>query len=183
MRRAQPRGRGVVRLPRVRLRRRASRAGEDLVETVEERVVEAKLDGGEGVVELFGPWPSCQGRVAARLIGAATRRARRLAAAERAAWSHREAGARPPVPETAPAHPDLVLARAVRDGVVSPCDAELVVASRLERVRLSALARRWGVRHDTLRKRRLRAERRLVAWLADQEAVSRFRPPSAVGRS
>jgi hypothetical protein len=62
-------------------------------------------------------------------------------------------------------HPDFVLARAVRAEVISTGDAELIGRSRLEGDRLLDLAVELGIAYPTARRRRARAEHRLVAWL------------------
>lgn len=64
-------------------------------------------------------------------------------------------------------HPDLVLARAVADGVLTPTEAELIGATRLEEVAVAD----WAARHQAgewaVYKTRKRAEQRLVAYLRD----------------
>ncbi|WP_414943856.1 hypothetical protein [Amycolatopsis sp. cmx-11-32] len=65
-------------------------------------------------------------------------------------------------------HPDLVLARAVSEGVLTPTEADLISATRLGEVSLTA----WGAEHRSefwaTYKVRQRAEHRLVSWLADR---------------
>ncbi|WP_231950388.1 hypothetical protein [Allokutzneria albata] len=68
-------------------------------------------------------------------------------------------------------HPDLVLARAVAEGVLTGEQAELIGATRLEpeyTLRQAAAAR--GVSYKAVHQVRRRAERKLVAWLAEQAA-------------
>ncbi len=65
----------------------------------------------------------------------------------------------------APAGVDALLDAAVRAGAVSRDEAELVLATRVDDVPLSALARSQGVSFDTLKHRRGRAERRLQFFL------------------
>ncbi|MGC7093987.1 hypothetical protein ACPZ19_04925 [Amycolatopsis lurida] len=64
-------------------------------------------------------------------------------------------------------HPDLVLARAVGEGVLTPTEADLISATRLGEVSLTD----WGAAHQSeywaTYKARRRAEHRLVSWLAD----------------
>jgi len=64
-------------------------------------------------------------------------------------------------------HPALelvdVLADAVRDGLVTPDDAELIAASRIAGTSLSEIARRRGAKLRTLQWRRKRAEAALTA--------------------
>ena len=64
-------------------------------------------------------------------------------------------------------HPDLVLARAVADGVLTPTEAALIGATRLEEVPVAD----WAAQHQTgewaVYKARKRAELRLAAYLRD----------------
>jgi len=62
-------------------------------------------------------------------------------------------------------HPDLVLARAVADRVITSEQAELISATRVGDESVAAFARRHGRSYEALRKSRQRAERALVAWL------------------
>jgi DNA-directed RNA polymerase specialized sigma24 family protein len=64
-------------------------------------------------------------------------------------------------------HPDFVLTKAVRLGVISGEDADLIGVTRLENVSVVDYARRTGMNLETAWKRRRRAERRLVAALAE----------------
>src|SRR6266508_3647666 len=97
----------------------------------------------------------------------ATLAAERLLERERV-WHARTTGVpRSSAPPPRPAgHPDFVLARAVRERVLSAEDAELVGETRIGRVRLCDLARAWDQPYKTLAKRRDRAERALVRWLS-----------------
>ena len=82
---------------------------------------------------------------------------------------HHLADLGPTVPPVAPlpgGHPDLVLARAVTDGVVSADEAALIAATRLDGVDLTAAARLRGARLEATKKARRRAEQRLRAYLA-----------------
>jgi hypothetical protein len=69
-------------------------------------------------------------------------------------------------------HPDLVLARAVRAGVICAADAELIGATRIGDIDLDDLARDLGLTYEALKKRRLRAESLLTAWLTGDEYLS-----------
>jgi hypothetical protein len=69
------------------------------------------------------------------------------------------AGAAPQLPY---GHPDLIVARAVATDILDPYDAELIMATRLDRTPLEAIAAREGIDAAVLRMRRLRAERVLV---------------------
>lgn len=70
--------------------------------------------------------------------------------------------AAPPAP---PGHPDFVLARAVADGVITGYEAELIAVTRLESVPLVEAGADRGMSYQAAKRARLRAERRLVAYL------------------
>jgi hypothetical protein len=72
-------------------------------------------------------------------------------------------GSVPPPPPAG--HPDLVLARAVTDGVLSRLEADLIGATRLEEIRLTAWAQQHRMGHQFASRLRARAETRLLAWL------------------
>ncbi len=122
-------------------------------------------------------------RPAARLTWAARRAADGLLRTERA--EH----ARPaPLPSSLepPAqhgHPDLVLARAVRAGVVCAADADLVGATRLGEHDLHTAADLAGVSYRAIRERRRRAETALVGWLTGGGAGFVAEPPAEAGSS
>jgi len=74
------------------------------------------------------------------------------------------AGAAPRLPY---GHPDLIVARAVAAGIIDPADADLIVATRLDRTPLEAVAAHDGIDTAVLRMRRVRAERALVDAVRD----------------
>jgi hypothetical protein len=117
-------------------------------------------------------WRLGQDRVATRLVWAAARGAHQLLRRETAVGD-REAsvGLQLEPPPRPPAHSDLLLAQAVRAGVLSRVDAELIAATRVEEVPLRQLAGRWGTGYEALRKRRYRAETVLARWLASEADV------------
>lgn len=117
-------------------------------------------------------WRLGEDRVATRLVWAAARGAHRLLRRE-TALQDREAsvGLRLEPPARQPAHGDLLLAQAVRVGVLSRVDAELIAVTRVEEVPLRQLAGRWGSGYEALRKRRQRAEAALARWLAAERDV------------
>jgi hypothetical protein len=109
--------------------------------------------------------PAEQDRVAGRLLRwalfAGLRVVERNAVQGRrevAVWTSAE----PPRPAS---HPDLVLADAVAEGVLTTSEAELVGETRVGGVPLGELAGRWGISYQAVKKRRQRAEARLVPWL------------------
>jgi hypothetical protein len=68
-------------------------------------------------------------------------------------------------PRPAARHPDLVLARAVADGVITHDEAALIGSTRLEHVRLADAATARGQSYHAANAARHRAERRLLAYL------------------
>ena len=80
------------------------------------------------------------------------------------------------VGRAAAGHPDLVLARAVADGVLAPREADLIAATRLDGHPLTRLAEECGGGYEALKKARARAERRLAAHLTP------YRPPAPHSR-
>ncbi|MFE3444988.1 hypothetical protein ACFXNW_18305 [Nocardia sp. NPDC059180] len=70
---------------------------------------------------------------------------------------------------TAPAgHPELALADAVAEGVITVKAAELIAATRLERRSLTVVAAERGGSYKALQQVRRRAERKLATWLAER---------------
>jgi hypothetical protein len=125
-----------------------------------------------GLVQAVRGWRLGEDRVATRLVWAAARGAHRLLRRE-AAVGDREAsvGLQLEPPARPPVHGDLLLAQAVRAGVLSRVDAELIAATRVEEVPLRQLAGRWEMGYEALRKRRYRAEAALARWLAAERDV------------
>jgi DNA-directed RNA polymerase specialized sigma24 family protein len=110
------------------------------------------------------------GRLASRLLGIPWNRAKVARRAEMANIARHvttTASAAPPRPW---GHPDLVLDRAVAAGVITAAEAELIGATRLGGLDLASAAADIGVPYETLRRRRFRAERRLVAWMANESS-------------
>jgi hypothetical protein len=73
-------------------------------------------------------------------------------------------------------HPDLILGRAVRAGIISAGRAELISATRLGRICVEDLAARDGLDASVLRMRRRRAELAVVRALADGTLEPPYRP-------
>jgi len=65
-------------------------------------------------------------------------------------------------PELPWGHPDFVLAAAVRMGILTRAQAELIGRNRLEGVRLSQIAAETGISHSALCNRRKRAEKAIA---------------------
>jgi hypothetical protein len=76
-------------------------------------------------------------------------------------------------------HPDLVLARAVAEGVLTRIEADLIGATRLEEMPLADWARARGVGLKTTYSTRERAERRLVAYLRETSSDTGAEDPVA----
>jgi len=108
-------------------------------------------------------------RLAARLCWLARAGAQRVCRselAERARPGTDPVSAAPPRPW---GHPDLVLARAVRTGVICAEDAELIGTTRLSDTPLAEAAERLGLAYWACHKRRRRAESSLVAWVTSDD--------------
>jgi hypothetical protein len=73
-------------------------------------------------------------------------------------------------------HPDLVLVRSVAAGVLTAEEADLIGATRLEGISLRDYAASGGVGYVALRQRRLRAERRLIAYLVGPDGPDAYHP-------
>jgi len=101
--------------------------------------------------------------LASRLCWAAWRAGQALACAD-AAWAsrHRELDDSFDGPVMPWGHPDFVLAAAVRGGVLTAAEADLIGRSRLEGVPLAQIATELGVGHSTLCMRRTRAEKKIA---------------------
>lgn len=111
-------------------------------------------------------------RIMLRLRWAAYRSGYNALAEELASPTPIAEGFRSTPPQAPWGHPDLVLVRAVADGVLTQTEAALIGATRLEDVSV----RDWAVRHEVsewaVYKARKRAELRLVAYLRDGAAES-----------
>lgn len=89
-----------------------------------------------------------------------------------------------PLVRSVEGHPDLVLARAVADGTLTPHEAELIGATRLDGQSLTRLAADRGRAYEALKKTRARAERRLARDLTASDtppSASRVRSQPVVG--
>ncbi|TDD92946.1 hypothetical protein E1293_00285 [Actinomadura darangshiensis] len=81
--------------------------------------------------------------------------------------------------ETTPAaspdgHVDLLLDSAVRQGVITADEAEIIIMTRLEGMAPGTLAERLGTNYQAFMKRRRRDEMRLVAALRDGDLRDDF---------
>lgn len=112
------------------------------------------------------------GSLAPRLVWAAQRAGAKLRAAE---WDYaartvpRWESFEPRQPDHG--HPDLVLAEAVRDGVLTEAEASLIAATRLEGMHVHEAAEELGDSYFRVFRARERAESALISWLGAE------RPP------
>ena len=101
--------------------------------------------------------------LASRLCWAAWRAGKALAFADAGyAARRRSLGAWHDGPELPWGHPDFVLAAAVRKGVLTRSQAQLIGRNRLEGVPLSQIAAELGISHSALCNRRKRAEKAIT---------------------
>jgi DNA-directed RNA polymerase specialized sigma24 family protein len=77
------------------------------------------------------------------------------------------------VAPTEPLPPEAVLLEAITAGALGRSEAELILLSRVDGIRLRLLARTLDVSYHALRQRRQRAEKRLRAYLATNRDVSK----------
>lgn len=114
-------------------------------------------------------------RLSARLLWAAFREGHAIRTQDVTAAYHRSSrpigsGALRPA-----AHPDFILSRAVDADVITKAEAELIGSTRLDGVSVAKAARKHGMSAPSLRRRRQRAEARLVAFIRTGDRdVSRF---------
>jgi hypothetical protein len=77
-------------------------------------------------------------------------------------------GFRSATPQMPWGHPDFVLARAVAEGAITADEAELIGATRLEGLPLATAGEDRDLNYEAVKKIRLRAEYRLLAYLRDE---------------
>lgn len=107
------------------------------------------------------------GKIASKLVWAGFKGGHRFLAGCRREEAGAEACAVPAMPH---GHPDLVLDRAVCEGVIEERDAAIIGETRLGGARLADLAAADGLGYECVSKRRHRAEQRLAAWLQAEVA-------------
>jgi DNA-directed RNA polymerase specialized sigma24 family protein len=120
-------------------------------------------------------------RIAANLLLDTAHATLATLAAERSSRAQAcELEATPAEPVAAVDEVEVVLARAVRAGALSREEAVLILQTRIEGVSLASLAADGQVAYEALRKRRRRAERRLLLFLGrpDVRFGGRDRPLS-----
>lgn len=103
-----------------------------------------------------------------RISWAVYRSARRCAYTEaNSVRAVKAAASAPPRPDFG--HVDLVVAKAVAEGVVSRFEADLIVTTRLDGRSLIEVGEALGTTANALRMRRRKAEARLAAWLTGDD--------------
>lgn len=152
----------------------AGRAAQGYPGDFEDVVAEAV----SGLLDAVARVDLAEGRVASRLLGVAFTRAWAMVRHERRRRRWETAAATQVHPQ---GHGDLaaaasldqdrdpadVLRLAVSCGVLTAAEARLVARTRLEGVPLREVAAGMRITHTAVRQRRSRAERRLVAWIAE----------------
>ena len=111
-------------------------------------------------------------RLASHLIWRAQSGAKKLVRAELAEWARPTFHPFSAAPRAPWGHPDLVLAKAVKQGVLCREDAELIGATRIGGEALEAAAARRAMTYASARQRRRRAEATLATWLTSDEYFS-----------
>jgi hypothetical protein len=118
------------------------------------------------VIESIAHLDTSRERIAARVCWEVYRRARCALDIGRPRCRYlAELTVLPPASAVPGTNPEEVLTRAVRAGVVTPADAELVALTRIEGRRLTDVAERIDLPFDRLQKRRIRAEARVAQLL------------------
>jgi len=144
-----------------------------------DRAADIQAEALAGLLEGIAATEPGRPRLAARLCWMARGRAKRLFEAELAELArpgpYPDAEA-PPFPA---AHPDLVLAQAVTEGVILAGDGALIGDTRFGLVDLKEAAAAFGISYEAARKRRMRAEKALAGWLASDSYRRDFVPKPA----
>ena len=147
-------------------------------------VVEVDAEVLTGFLDALAQLDVATGHLPGRLCWAAYRAGRAACRREASAAARRGRSVFSAAPPRPWGHPDMVLAEAVAAGVIGPFHAELISATRLGGVYLPALAAELGSDAHSLRRRRQRAEARVVAWLGEKNLdleVSRLAPKRGLG--
>jgi hypothetical protein len=131
------------------------------------RVSELQTEVVSAVVEAVLRIRPTADKIASKLVWAGFKGGHRFATTYRREATRNQVGV---VPASSHGHPDLVLERAVCEGVIGERDAAIIGETRLGGVRLADLAAAGGLGYECVSKRRHRAEVRLAAWLQDEVA-------------
>ncbi len=157
------------------------RASTSLVRACPDRADDIQAEMLAGLVAAIGAACPGRSRPAARLVWAARRSAEHLIREELAEQDRSRLLAHSAAPPRPFGHPDLVLQRAMAEGVVCAEDAELIGATRLGELNLREAAEVSGVSYAAIKARRARAERALVTWLRGGIVAKAPRIPGSSG--
>lgn len=139
-----------------------------------DRAADIEAEALAGLIEAVAATDPGRARLAARLCWLARNRAKRLFDTELGELGrpgpYPDAEA-PPLPVT---HPDLVLAQAVTEGVITRPDAALIGETRLGVTTLDEAADALGIARWAAFKRRRRAELALAEWLGSEDYQRRW---------
>ena len=154
------------------------RATSALCDVCPEKAADIEAEALAGLLEGIAKTdPHASHRLAARLIWLARDRAKGLVAKELAQVGRPGRRPAPEVPARPYGHPDLVLAEAVREGVIDAADAALIGETRLGDMTLAEAAARLGLAAESVRHRRRRSEAKVVAWLGGPPMPRRAKTP------
>jgi len=143
------------------------RAAHPLVRACPERAADIEADMLAALLSAVARVSPRRHRLAGHLVGAAITAAQRAVREELSEQGRLTHASHAFPPHRPWGHPDLVLADAVLEGVISADDAELIGSTRLDDQNLKQAARARGITHAAARHRRSRAERRLVEYLGN----------------
>lgn len=132
-----------------------------------------------GLIEALAATGADRPRLAARLCWMARSRAKRLFETELSELARPGPFPDAEAPPFPVAHPDLVLAQAVAQGVIAAGDAALIGDTRFGLLDLQDAAEALGITYPAARKRRSRAEAALAGWLASDGYQRDFVPKPA----
>ncbi|MHB1930664.1 MAG: hypothetical protein ACYCUG_14825 [Acidimicrobiales bacterium] len=141
-----------------------------------DRAADIEAEALAGLVEAIAATGAERPRLAARLCWMARNRAKRLFETELAEQARPGPCPDAEAPPFPAAHPDLVLAQAVTQGVIVPDDAALIGDTRFGLIDLEEAAVALGISYPAARKRRTRAEKALAGWLASDTYQRDFVP-------
>jgi hypothetical protein len=144
-----------------------------------DRAADIEAEALAGLIEALAVTRPDRPRLAARLCWMARSRAKRLFESELAELARPGPCPDAEAPPLPVAHPDLVLAQAVTEGVMVAADAALIGDTRFGLLDLRHAAEALGISYPAARKRRTRAEAALAEWLGSDTYRREFVPKPA----
>jgi hypothetical protein len=139
-----------------------------------DRAADIEAEALAGLVEGIAATEAGRPRLAARLCWLARNRAKRLFETELGELASSGAYPDAEAPTLPVTHPDLVLAQAVIEGVITGPDAALIGETRFGVLSLEEAADALGVARWAAFKRRRRAELNLAEWLGSDDYDRRW---------